>query len=88
MYSIQMYIYMANEKDPGPCSAPKCGKFDPSNRYVHFCRKALDQPEFTDYVYRQYKITDTDCICRKCESTFKRSFENCSHKQCTELFHC
>ena len=40
---------------PGPCSVPKCGigKFDPSNRYVHF---------FSDYVYRQYyKITDTDC---------------------------
>jgi hypothetical protein len=37
-------------RDPGPCSAPKCGKFDPSNRYVHFCQKALDQPEFTDYV--------------------------------------
>jgi hypothetical protein len=60
--------------DPGPCSAPKCGKFDPSNRYVHFCQKVLDQPEFTDYVYRQYKITDTDCICRRCERTFKRSF--------------
>ena len=40
---------------PGPCSVPKCGigKFDPSNRYVHF---------FSDYVYRQYyKITDTEC---------------------------
>jgi hypothetical protein len=61
-------------RDPGPCSASKCGKFDPSNRYVHFCQKALDQHEFTDYVYRQYKITDTDCICRRCESTFKRSF--------------
>ena len=61
-------------RDPGPCSAPKCGKFDPSNRYVHFCQKALDQPEFTDYVYRQYKITDTDCICRRCERTFKHSF--------------
>ena len=41
-------------RDPGPCSVPKCGigKFEPSNRYVHF---------FSDYVYRQYyKITDTD----------------------------
>jgi hypothetical protein len=33
-------------RDLGPCSAPKCGKFDPSNRYVHFCQKALDQPGF------------------------------------------
>jgi hypothetical protein len=51
MYSIKMYIYMANEND-------------------------MDgfKPEFTDYVYRQYKITDTDCICRRCERTFKRSF--------------
>ena len=51
-------------RDPGPCSVPKCGigKFDPSNRYVHFFQKALDQPEFTNYVYRQfYMITDTDC---------------------------
>jgi hypothetical protein len=46
----------------GPCSAPKCGKFDPSNIYVHFCQKALDQPKFTDYVCRQYKITETDCM--------------------------
>ena len=61
-------------RDPGPCSAPKCGKFDPSNRYVHFCQKALYQPEFTDYVYRQYKINGTDCMCRRCESAFKRSF--------------
>jgi hypothetical protein len=32
-------------RDPGPCSVPKCGigKFDPSNRYVHFFQKALDQ---------------------------------------------
>jgi hypothetical protein len=54
-------------RDPGPCSVPKCGigKFDPSNRYVHF---------FSDYVYRQYKINGTDCMCRRCESAFKRSF--------------
>jgi hypothetical protein len=34
-------------RDPDPRSVPKCGigKFDPSNRYVHF---------FSYYVYRQY----------------------------------
>jgi hypothetical protein len=42
--------------DPGPCSAPKCGKFDPSNIYVHFCQKALDQPKFTDYNNEMYRI--------------------------------
>ena len=68
------YAKVHPEKDPGPYSAPKCCKFDPSNRYVHLCQKALDQSEFTHYVDRQCKITDTDCICRRCESEFKRSF--------------
>jgi hypothetical protein len=44
-------------RNPGPRSVPKCGisKFDPSNRYVHFFQKALDQPEL-EYFFRKKNI--------------------------------
>ena len=57
-------------RDPGPCSVPKCGigKFDPSNRYVHF---------FSDYVYNIIRllILFVICICRRCESALNFIFE-------------
>ena len=51
-------------RDPGPRSVPKCGigKFDPSNRYVHFF-----QIMFTGNIIRLLILIVT-CICRRCES--------------------
>ena len=52
------------DRDPGPCSVPKCGigKFDPSNRNVHFF-----QIMFTGNIIRLLILIVT-CICRRCES--------------------
>ena len=49
-------------RDPGPRSVPKCGigKFDPSNRYVHFF-----QIMFTGNIIRLLILI---VMCRRCES--------------------
>jgi hypothetical protein len=54
-----------------PCSVPKCviGKFDPSNRYVHFF-----QIMFTGNIIRLLILLFT-CICRRCESALNFIFE-------------
>ena len=54
-------------RDPSPRSVPKCGigKFDPSNRYVHFF-----QIMFTGNI-----ILIVTCICRRCESALNFIFE-------------
>ena len=58
-------------RDPGPCSVPKCGigKFDPSNRYVHFF-----QIMFTGNIIRLLILLVT-CICKRCESALNFIFE-------------
>ena len=58
-------------RDPGPRSVPKCGigKFDPSNRYVHFF-----QIMFTGNIIRLLILIVT-CICRRCESALIFIFE-------------
>ncbi len=58
-------------RDPGPRSVPKCGigKFDPSNRYVHFF-----QIMFTGNIIRLLILIVT-CICRRCESALNFIFE-------------
>ena len=57
-------------RDPGLRSVPKCGigKFDPSNRYVHFF-----QIMFTGNIIRLLILIVT-CICR-CESALNFIFE-------------
>ena len=59
-------------RDPGPHSVPKCGigKFDPSNRYVHFF-----QIMFTGNIIRLLVILIVTCICRRCESALNFIFE-------------
>ena len=58
-------------RHPGPRSVPKCGigKFDPSNRYVHFF-----QIMFTGNIIRLLILIVT-CICRRCESALNFIFE-------------
>ena len=58
-------------RDPAPCGVPKCviGKFDPSNRYVHFF-----QIMFTGNIIRLLILLVT-CICRRCESALNFIFE-------------
>ena len=58
-------------RDPSPRSVPKCGigKFDPSNRYVHFF-----QIMFTGNIIRLLILLVT-CICRRCESAINFIFE-------------
>ena len=58
-------------RDPGTRSVPKCGigKFDPSNRYVHFF-----QNMFTGNIIRLLILIVT-CICRRCESALNFIFE-------------
>ena len=58
-------------RDPGPCSVPKCGigKFDPSNKYVHFF-----QIMFTGNIIRLLILLVT-CICKRCESALNFIFE-------------
>ena len=58
-------------RDPSPRSVPKCGigKFDSSNRYVHFF-----QIMFTGNIIRLLILIVT-CICRRCESALNFIFE-------------
>ena len=58
-------------RDPAPYSVPKCviGKFDSSNRYVHFF-----QIMFTGNIIRLLILLVT-CICRRCESALNFIFE-------------
>ncbi|CAG2223496.1 unnamed protein product [Mytilus edulis] len=59
------------ERRPGPCAY--CNNDHISNRYIHLIQKASDLPDFTNFVSSSYKLSDLDCICRKCEDS-----EGCS----------
>ncbi|VDI11255.1 Hypothetical predicted protein [Mytilus galloprovincialis] len=64
------------ERRPGPCAY--CNNDHISNRYIHLIQKASDLPDFTNFVSSSYKLSDLDCICRKCEveSTEKSDFSS------------
>jgi hypothetical protein len=63
---------------PGPCSVPKCGigKFDPSNRYVHFFRPiphlgTLHGPGWI-FVQLDFDINVYKCKSCKLETSIKK----------------
>ena len=69
------------DTQPGPCC--HCGINDISQRYIHLIQKK-DNPSFCDFVQKKYNISDTSCICRKCESQLKRAHVKCQDQDCNQ----
>ena len=60
----------------GPCI--HCGQNDVSARYFHLFQQKIQNPAYYSFITENYKISDTCCICRKCEAQFKKIFAKSS----------
>ena len=70
------------DRPPGPCV--NCKQNDISNRYIHLAQCFF----FYSFVKILYGFNDFDCICRKCESKFRRMTQmssNCDESVCKKV---